>query len=81
MSKALIISTAPTWEWIKNKLGKGGVGNYRPLMVSCYWTDSSIRVAFCTRHMPNDSQSQSTFAASQSKHMLKYDQPVKKPMM
>ena len=40
-----------------------------------------LRVSFCTRHMPNDSQSQSTFAASQSKDMLKYDQPVKKPMM
>ena len=38
-------------------------------------------VSFCTRHMPNDSQSQSTFVASQSKDMLKYDQPVKKPMM
>ena len=35
----------------------------------------------CTRHMPNDSQSHSTFATNQSKDMLKYDQPVKKPMM
>ena len=26
---------------------------------------NQCRVAFCTRHMPNDSQSQSTFAASQ----------------
>ena len=42
---------------------------------------STIRVSFCTRHMPNDSQSQPTFAASQSKDMLKYDQRVKKPMM
>ena len=41
----------------------------------------SLRVSFCTRHMPNDSQSQSTFAASPSKDMPKYDQPVKKPMM
>ena len=40
-----------------------------------------FRVAFCTRHMSNDNQSQSTFAASQSKDMLKYDQPVKKLMM
>ena len=47
-------------------------------------TDSGLlasRVSFCTRHMPNDSQSQSTFATSQSKDMLKYDQPVKQPMM
>ena len=42
---------------------------------------SAHRVSFCTRHMSNDSQSQSTFAASQSKNMLKYDQPIKKPMM
>ena len=28
-------------------------------------------VSFCTRHMPNNSQSQSTFAANPSKDMLK----------
>ena len=41
----------------------------------------SLMVSFCTRHTPDDSQSQSIFAANQSKDMLKYDQPVKKPMM
>ena len=39
------------------------------------------RVSFCTRHMPNDIQSQSTFVANPSKDMLKYDQPVKEPMI
>ena len=50
------------------------------------WNDGTCegrwkQVSFCTRHMPNDSQSKSTFAASPSENMLKYDQPVKKPMM
>ena len=53
------------------------VGYSPPSIIVRLWS----RVSFCTRHMSNDSQSQSTFAASQSKDMLKYDQPVKKPMM
>ena len=50
---------------------------------SMYWIEAVLgnMVFFFTRHMANDSQSQSTFAASQSKDMLKYDQPVKKAMM
>ena len=58
-----------------------GVG-FSTLYLYLHLSVRSARVSFCTgRHMPNDSQSQATFAANPSKDMLKYDQPVKNPMM